>query len=140
MVLAVSDSVATFRAFGRHHRGSDGAMISLVKWSSEVAGGVLAAAVAGAWATAFLLTVDSPGAAVSAYADSVSASSGGQVRLASARVVDQGDGRTRYELQWHRPVRDLTAMTVVERSTFLGGILSSWHVVQGGSAAAVGTP
>ena len=83
-----------------------------------------------------LLTVDSPGAAVAAYAHSVSASSGGRVTLASTRVTDMSVGRASYQLQWHRPDRDLTAVTVVERRTYLGGRLSSWHVVDSGSAPA----
>ena len=115
-------------------------MISLMKGWMKVAGGVLAVAVVGACAVVPLRTVDSPGAAVSAYAESVSASSGGQVRLMSAQVTDQSHGRASYVLQWRRPDRDLAMVAVVQRRTFLGGMLSSWHVVESGSATSGGPP
>jgi hypothetical protein len=115
-------------------------MIPLVKGRTKVAGGVLVFVAVGACAAVPLRTLDSPGAAVSAYAHSVSASSGGQVRLASARVTDQGSGRASYELQWHRPDRELVTIVVVQRRAFLGGLLSTWHVVEGGSAPAAALP
>lgn len=111
-------------------------MISTMKGWMKFAGGALVLAAVGAGGAVPLLTVDTPAAAVSAYGNSVSASSGGQVQLASARVTDQAPGRALYELHWHRPDRDLVTITVVQRSAYLGGMLSSWQVVEGGSAPA----
>lgn len=100
------------------------------------AGAGLALVAVGAGASVPLLTVDTPRAAVSAYATSVADSSGGQVTLSSARLIDRAEGRASYELQWQRPDRELTTITVVQRRAVLGGLLSSWHAVDSGSAPA----
>ena len=107
---------------------------------TKVAGGVIAVAAIVACSSVPSRTVDSPRAAVSSYADSVFSSSGGQVRLASARVVDQSPGRANYALVWSRPDRDLTTEVVVQRRAYLGGIVASWHVVESGSAPATAMP
>ena len=111
-----------------------------MKGWARVAGGVIAAAAISSSVTVPLRTVDSPRAAVANYAESVSTSSGGQVRLASARVVDQSPGRANYALVWSRPDRDLTTEVVVQRRAYLGGIMASWHVVESGSAPATAMP
>jgi hypothetical protein len=115
-------------------------MIPIMKGWMKVTGGVVAVAVVGAVIAVPFRTVDSPSAAVAAYADSVSAGSGGQVTLAAARVTDQSPGRASYALQWHRPDRDLATVAVVQRRAFLGGRLASWHVVEGGAAPAAALP
>lgn len=83
-----------------------------------------------------LRTVDAADAAVAAYARSLLASSGGPVWLGSAVATDQRPGQVTYRLRWGRLARDLTLITVVQRWTYLGGVLSSWHVVPGGTAPA----
>ena len=107
---------------------------------AKVAGGVIAVAAIGAAVALPSRTADSPRAAVARFADSVSTSSGGQVRLSSARVVDQSPGRANYALVWSRPDRDLTTEVVVQRRTHLGGLVAEWHVVESGSAPAAASP